>query len=152
MEGDSGLVKYVDKVLSERGHCVLCLAEGAGQVSSRARMQALSWIYDLASRATSVELSAAMSPLLGRKVGGGGSDEGRIDIQICQPQLIGWSCWSEHTYLAGAGTRYCKLHPATSMIMHNERKMWHPCMHRVCSSEPLTIFTVTSAGSVASRE
>ena len=32
MDGDAGLLKYVDKVLSERGHCVLCLAEGAGQV------------------------------------------------------------------------------------------------------------------------
>ena len=32
MDGDAGLIKYVDKVLSERGHCVLCLAEGAGQV------------------------------------------------------------------------------------------------------------------------
>lgn len=37
MEGESGLVKYVDKVLSERGHCVLCLAEGAGQVRVCAR-------------------------------------------------------------------------------------------------------------------
>ena len=32
LDGDTGLLAYVDKVLSERGHCVLCVAEGAGQV------------------------------------------------------------------------------------------------------------------------
>ncbi len=34
LDGDGGLLAYVDKVLSERGHCVLCVAEGAGQVRS----------------------------------------------------------------------------------------------------------------------
>ena len=34
LDGDTGLLAYVDKVLSERGHCVLCVAEGAGQVCS----------------------------------------------------------------------------------------------------------------------
>ena len=36
LDGDGGLLAYVDKVLSERGHCVLCVAEGAGQVRSTA--------------------------------------------------------------------------------------------------------------------
>lgn len=29
--GDSGLFAYLDKVLSEKGHAVICVAEGAGQ-------------------------------------------------------------------------------------------------------------------------
>ena len=32
LHGERGLFAYVEKVLSERGHCVVCVAEGAGQV------------------------------------------------------------------------------------------------------------------------
>ena len=33
LKGPKGLFAYVEKVLEERGHCVMCIAEGAGQVS-----------------------------------------------------------------------------------------------------------------------
>jgi len=32
LKGPKGLFAYVEKVLEERGHCVMCIAEGAGQV------------------------------------------------------------------------------------------------------------------------
>eukprot|EP00798_Chlamydomonas_sp_ICE-L_P021507 gene21507-28490_t len=31
LEGPSGLFAYLDKVMQEKGHCVVCIAEGAGQ-------------------------------------------------------------------------------------------------------------------------
>lgn len=31
--GKRGLLTYVKKVLHNKGHCVICVAEGAGQVS-----------------------------------------------------------------------------------------------------------------------
>eukprot|EP01025_Chloroclados_australasicus_P013312 TRINITY_DN16286_c0_g2_i1.p1 TRINITY_DN16286_c0_g2~~TRINITY_DN16286_c0_g2_i1.p1 ORF type:complete len:567 (+),score=69.84 TRINITY_DN16286_c0_g2_i1:62-1702(+) len=31
LEGPNGLKSYVDKIIKERGHCVVCVAEGAGQ-------------------------------------------------------------------------------------------------------------------------
>jgi hypothetical protein len=34
LDGDRGLFAYLERVLDERGHAVLCVAEGAGQVSS----------------------------------------------------------------------------------------------------------------------
>lgn len=34
LKGTKGLFAYVEKVLEERGHCVMCIAEGAGQVST----------------------------------------------------------------------------------------------------------------------
>ena len=34
LKGPKGLFAYVEKVLEERGHCVMCIAEGAGQVSA----------------------------------------------------------------------------------------------------------------------
>ena len=33
LKGEHGLFAYVEKVLESRGHAVICLAEGAGQVS-----------------------------------------------------------------------------------------------------------------------
>ena len=36
LKGPKGLFAYVEKVLEERGHCVMCIAEGAGQVSRTA--------------------------------------------------------------------------------------------------------------------
>ena len=32
LEGEHGLIAYIKKVLDQRGHAVVCLAEGAGQV------------------------------------------------------------------------------------------------------------------------
>lgn len=32
MKGDHGLFKYLEGVLERKGHCVVCVAEGAGQV------------------------------------------------------------------------------------------------------------------------
>lgn len=32
LQGEHGLLKYLDKVLKTKGHAVLCVAEGAGQV------------------------------------------------------------------------------------------------------------------------
>ena len=32
--GEHGLFKYVERVLAEKGHCVMCIAEGAGQVGA----------------------------------------------------------------------------------------------------------------------
>lgn len=32
LEGQKGLFAYLEKVLEHRGHAVLCVAEGAGQV------------------------------------------------------------------------------------------------------------------------
>ena len=34
LEGDHGMISYIKKVLDQRGHAVVCLAEGAGQVSA----------------------------------------------------------------------------------------------------------------------
>ena len=34
LKGSKGLFAYVEKVLEEKGHCVMCIAEGAGQVSA----------------------------------------------------------------------------------------------------------------------
>mmetsp|Transcript_10529 Transcript_10529/g.31703 ORF Transcript_10529/g.31703 Transcript_10529/m.31703 type:complete len:161 (-) Transcript_10529:310-792(-) len=31
MQGEEGLLTYVQKLLDSRGHCVICIAEGAGQ-------------------------------------------------------------------------------------------------------------------------
>ena len=46
LKGSKGLFAYVEKVLEEKGHCVMCIAEGAGQVSVTS-MQAVmaSWPY-----------------------------------------------------------------------------------------------------------
>ena len=38
LKGTKGLFAYVEKVLEERGHCVMCVAEGAGQVSVRSML------------------------------------------------------------------------------------------------------------------
>ena len=32
LHGENGLFAYVEKVIEKRGHCVICIAEGAGQV------------------------------------------------------------------------------------------------------------------------
>ena len=32
LEGSNGLFAYLEKVLEQRGHAVVCVAEGAGQV------------------------------------------------------------------------------------------------------------------------
>lgn len=32
LQGERGLLKYVQGLLDEKGHCVVCIAEGAGQV------------------------------------------------------------------------------------------------------------------------
>lgn len=32
LEGKQGLMSYLSGVLEQRGHCVICMAEGAGQV------------------------------------------------------------------------------------------------------------------------
>ena len=32
IEGKQGLLSYLANVLEQRGHCVICMAEGAGQV------------------------------------------------------------------------------------------------------------------------
>ena len=34
MDGDHGLMAYLKQLLAEKGHCVICVAEGAGQVCS----------------------------------------------------------------------------------------------------------------------
>jgi 6-phosphofructokinase 1 len=36
LEGPTGLLAYLEKVLENKGHAVVCLAEGAGQVGERA--------------------------------------------------------------------------------------------------------------------
>jgi len=32
LEGESGLLAYLERIMEEKGHCVVCVAEGAGQV------------------------------------------------------------------------------------------------------------------------
>lgn len=32
MQGERGLLSYVQSLLDDKGHCVVCIAEGAGQV------------------------------------------------------------------------------------------------------------------------
>jgi 6-phosphofructokinase len=32
LQGDRGLLRFVQGLLDEKGHCVVCIAEGAGQV------------------------------------------------------------------------------------------------------------------------
>lgn len=33
LDGPQGLMAYIEKLLTERDHCVICVAEGAGQVT-----------------------------------------------------------------------------------------------------------------------
>lgn len=33
LTGDKGLFKYLEGVIANKGHCVVCVAEGAGQVT-----------------------------------------------------------------------------------------------------------------------
>lgn len=33
LDGPRGLMAYLEKLLTERDHCVICVAEGAGQVT-----------------------------------------------------------------------------------------------------------------------
>lgn len=37
LDGDNGLLKYLDGVIKAKGHAVVCVAEGAGQVRAWAR-------------------------------------------------------------------------------------------------------------------
>lgn len=37
MQGEAGLLSYVQHLLDERGHCVICVAEGAGQAGLLAK-------------------------------------------------------------------------------------------------------------------
>lgn len=39
LQGEKGLFAYLEKVLENRGHAVVCLAEGAGQVCLLLAMQ-----------------------------------------------------------------------------------------------------------------
>ena len=32
VDGEHGLMAYVRRLLADKGHCVICVAEGAGQV------------------------------------------------------------------------------------------------------------------------
>lgn len=32
LDGENGLMAYLKRLLAEKGHCVICVAEGAGQV------------------------------------------------------------------------------------------------------------------------
>ena len=32
VDGEHGLMAYLKRLLAEKGHCVICVAEGAGQV------------------------------------------------------------------------------------------------------------------------
>lgn len=32
LEGETGLLNYIDQLVKRQGHCVICVAEGAGQV------------------------------------------------------------------------------------------------------------------------
>ena len=34
LKGPNGLFQYLDGVLKSKGHCVVCIAEGAGQVGA----------------------------------------------------------------------------------------------------------------------
>ncbi len=47
LKGSKGLFAYVEKVLEERGHCVMCIAEGAGQVSASSTLLGLWSIFQL---------------------------------------------------------------------------------------------------------
>jgi 6-phosphofructokinase len=35
LDGEMGMLSYVRRVLARKGHCVICIAEGAGQVRAR---------------------------------------------------------------------------------------------------------------------
>jgi 6-phosphofructokinase 1 len=49
IKGDNGLFKYLDGVLEKKGHCVVCVAEGAGQVDRHGppRMCHVQWAITL---------------------------------------------------------------------------------------------------------
>lgn len=34
LEGEHGLLAYLDSIMEKKGHCVVCVAEGAGQARS----------------------------------------------------------------------------------------------------------------------
>ena len=40
LEGDTGLYAYIQHLLSTKGHAVLCVAEGAGQVGTASQTPA----------------------------------------------------------------------------------------------------------------
>lgn len=56
LKGSKGLFAYVEKVLEERGHCVMCIAEGAGQVTVPSM---LSGVYSLPSQPACTVCAAA---------------------------------------------------------------------------------------------
>lgn len=39
------LLPYIGELLEKRGHVVVCIAEGAGQVSVGVAVQVLNWLY-----------------------------------------------------------------------------------------------------------
>lgn len=44
LKGDHGLFKYLEGVLEKKGHCVVCIAEGAGQVRAGLEDRYLTWL------------------------------------------------------------------------------------------------------------
>ena len=34
LDGGHGLMAYIERLLANKGHCVICVAEGAGQVTA----------------------------------------------------------------------------------------------------------------------
>lgn len=45
LEGENGLMAYMETIMDKKGHCVLCVAEGAGQVSAQAVLQCTALQY-----------------------------------------------------------------------------------------------------------
>lgn len=57
MDGDHGLMAYLKQLLAEKGHCVICVAEGAGQVCPPTQ-SCLAWgLLDLGSTNASSAIS-----------------------------------------------------------------------------------------------
>ena len=51
LQGDRGLLRFVQGLLDEKGHCVVCIAEGAGQVGvSLWTCLALPWAFKAVRR------------------------------------------------------------------------------------------------------
>lgn len=50
LDGPNGLLAYLDNVIKYKGHCVLCVAEGAGQVRGRGFKNAVARCLELGNQ------------------------------------------------------------------------------------------------------
>ncbi|KAJ9512526.1 hypothetical protein QJQ45_018973, partial [Haematococcus lacustris] len=71
--GPTGLLAYLESVIKYKGHCVVCVAEGAGQVGWARGQAGLDWVEQGARPEATAEQTATLSVQ-----GGGGAGSGAL--------------------------------------------------------------------------